>query len=115
MLLMPLSTFLSADEASAPPSIAGCEGFRVTGPRGRIGVVVEVCEDAGSGGELRVASGTWRLQSVVIPARDVVAVDPRSASLRVGVAAPHGGRAWQARLGRLAALLPARWIGREAA
>jgi hypothetical protein len=102
MLLMPLSALLAAGEGSrVAPRIAGCEGFRVTGPRGSVGVVIEVRERLGSPAELLVAAGTWRVKTVAIPATDVLEVDPRAASVRVRSAAPHGGRAKQARPGRL--------------
>jgi hypothetical protein len=55
-----------------------CDGFRVDGPDGRVGVVdhVELGLEADVPDVVAVASGLWRIRLTRIPLRHVVAVEP---------------------------------------
>jgi hypothetical protein len=89
MHLLPRSTLLrlSAGEAgpgaSPGPMDSGywlhhCDGFRVDGPHGRIGVVDHVEDRLGVDAPdvVTVAAGLWRIHSTRIPLTDVVEVQP---------------------------------------
>ncbi len=55
-----------------------CDGFRVDGPDGRIGVVDHVEQDleADAPDVVAVASGLWRIRRIRIPLTEVVEVQP---------------------------------------
>jgi hypothetical protein len=55
-----------------------CDGFRVDGPDGRIGVVDHVEQDleADVPDVVAVASGLWRIRRISIPLTEVVEVQP---------------------------------------
>ena len=69
-----------------------CDGFRVDGPNGRIGVVdhVEQGGEADVPDIMAVASGLWRIRLSRIPLADVVQVDPgrRRVVVRHDIAEP---------------------------
>jgi hypothetical protein len=89
MRLLPRSTVLGLKAAEAGPTCAPdpveaeywlrhCDGFRVDGPDGRIGVVdrVEHTLEPEVPDVVAVASGLWRIHLTRIPLRDVVEVQP---------------------------------------
>jgi hypothetical protein len=98
MHLLPRSTALGLTAGDAGPSHAPapagadyywlrhCDGFRVDGPDGRIGVVDHVEPGFGAAvpGVVAVASGLWRIRLTRIPLHDVVEVQPHRRRLVVG-------------------------------
>ena len=97
MHLLPRSVVLalSAGEQTAGPRspwpvdeaywLAHCEGFRVDGPDGRIGVVEHVVYESRPDvpDVVSVASGRWRLRSTDVPIADVLEVRPEQERLLV--------------------------------
>lgn len=89
MHLLPRSMVLRLNAGDAIPSsplgptdtdywLHHCDGFRVDGPDGRIGVVdhVEHSFEADAPDVVAVASGLWRIRMSRIPLTDVVEVQP---------------------------------------
>lgn len=89
MHLLPRSTALGLTTGDPRPSgspgpleagywLHHCDGFRVDGPDGRIGVVDHVEPGLGANvpDVVAVASGLWRIRLTRIPLTDVVEVEP---------------------------------------
>lgn len=95
MRLMPRSIMLAlsvgAEHRHAPSMdsaywLAHCDGFRVDGPGGQIGVVdhVEYGPQTDMPAALSVASGLWRIHYTRLPITDVADVRPEEERIVVG-------------------------------
>ncbi len=79
-----------ASRAKRPPR-EGCEGFRVMGPSGHVGTVVQARRRKdGSTEALTVRRGLFAKRLDVVPMDDVAEIDPRARVVVVRRAAPDG-------------------------
>jgi hypothetical protein len=91
----PVSAPAEAEPAGAPDReywLEHCDGFRVDGPRGRIGVVEEVRHTAEGGSLLVIRTGVLGLRAVAISTREVFEIVPRAR--RLWLKTPDSAFAW---------------------
>jgi hypothetical protein len=55
-----------------------CEGYRVDGPEGRVGIVEAVLGDEEAPTTLAVREGLFALRTVYVPVDDVAEIEPRA-------------------------------------
>ena len=68
-----------------------CEGYRVDGPEGRVGIVEAVLGEEDEPVTLAVREGLFALRTVYVPIEDVIEVHPRAE--RIVVRSRPGHRA----------------------
>jgi hypothetical protein len=85
--------------------LQNCEGFRVEGPAGRLGIVEAVVE---SGAGLRIARGGLGFRSFTVPADEVESISPHELRIQLRSTSAPASRPARSGHGPLRVLHPLR-------
>jgi hypothetical protein len=67
-----------------------CEGYRVDGPEGRVGIVEAVLGEEEEPRTLAVREGLFALRTLYVPIEDVIEVHPRAERIVLRSSPDHG-------------------------
>ncbi|HXV96446.1 MAG TPA: hypothetical protein VD695_07850 [Gaiellaceae bacterium] len=67
-----------------------CEGYRVYGPEGRVGIVEAVLGEEDEPVTLAVREGLFALRTLYVPIEDVIEVHPRAERIILRCSPGHG-------------------------